>query len=32
MKKSENDIQKITDKNIEKIDKVLEKKEQEIMS
>ena len=32
LKKSENDIQKITDKNIEKIDKVLEKKEQEIMS
>ena len=32
LKKAENDIQKITDKKIEEIDKILESKEKEIMS
>ena len=32
LKQAENEIQKITDKNIEEIDKILEKKEQEVMS
>ena len=32
LKQSENEIQKITDKNIEEIDKILEAKEKEVMS
>ena len=32
LKQAENEIQKITDKNIEEIDKILEQKEKEIMS
>ena len=32
LKQAENEIQKITDKNIEEIDQILEKKEKEIMS
>ena len=32
LKQAENDIQKLTDKNIEEIDKILEKKEKEVMS
>ncbi len=32
LKQAESEVQKITDKNIEEIDKILEKKEQEIMS
>ena len=32
LKQAENEIQKITDKNIDEIDKILEKKENEIMS
>ena len=32
LKKAETDIQKITDSNIEEIDKILEVKEKEIMS
>ena len=32
LKQAENDIQKITDKNIEEIDKILESKEKEVMS
>ncbi len=32
LKQAENDIQKMTDKYIEEIDKVLEKKEKEVMS
>ncbi len=32
LKQAENDIQKITDKNIEDIDKILEEKEKEVMS
>ena len=32
LKQAEDDIQKLTDKNIEEIDKILEKKENEIMS
>ncbi|MBQ3415237.1 MAG: ribosome recycling factor [Clostridia bacterium] len=32
LKQAENDIQKITDKNIDEIDKILENKEKEIMS
>lgn len=32
LKQAENDIQKITDKNIEEIDKILEIKEKEVMS
>ena len=32
LKQAENEIQKITDKNIEEIDKILEKKEKEVMS
>ena len=32
LKQAENEIQKITDKNIEKIDKILEAKEKEVMS
>lgn len=32
LKKAENDIQKLTDKSIEEIDKILENKEKEIMS
>ena len=32
LKQAENEIQKITDKNIENIDKILEKKEKEVMS
>ena len=32
LKQAENDIQKITDKNIEEIDKILDNKEKEIMS
>ena len=32
LKQAENEIQKITDKNIEQIDKILEAKEKEVMS
>ena len=32
LKQAENDIQKLTDKNIEEIDKILENKEKEVMS
>ena len=32
LKQAENEIQKITDKNIEEIDKILEEKEKEVMS
>ena len=32
LKQAENEIQKITDKNIEEIDKILEVKEKEVMS
>ena len=32
LKQAENEIQKITDKNIEEIDKILESKEKEVMS
>lgn len=32
LKQAENEIQKITDKNIEEIDQILEKKEKEVMS
>ena len=31
-KQAENEIQKLTDKNIEEIDKILENKEKEVMS
>ena len=32
LKRAEDDIQKLTDKNIDEIDKILENKEKEIMS
>ena len=32
LKQAESEIQKITDKNIEEIDKILEAKEKEVMS
>ena len=32
LKQAENDIQKLTDKSVEEIDKILENKEKEVMS
>ena len=32
LKKAEDDIQKLTDKGVEEIDQILEKKEKEVMS